>query len=81
MMEIDNSNDRFQEVLLLPEKPEYTASKSEKSNSQKIEKGDIKFENYSTSYPGQKRPSLTNLNFMVKEGSLLGVIGLIVIYF
>ena len=73
MMETKNSNDRFQEALLLPERSETTQSKTEKSDPI----GHVKFENYSAVYPGQKYPSLQNLNFELANGSLLGVIGLV----
>ena len=74
MMETKNSNDRFQEALLLPERTETSGSKIEKLDS---EIGHIKFENYFAVYPGQKHPSLKNLNFELANGSLLGVIGLV----
>ena len=74
LMETKNSNDRFQEALLLPERPETSGSKFEKLDS---EIGHIKFENYFAVYPGQKHPSLKNLNFELANGSLLGVIGLV----
>ena len=77
MMEINNSNDRFQEVLLLPEKSKKTTSKTDQSDS---EIDVIKFENYSAIYPGQTNPSLKNLNFEIKKGSLVGVIGLALIH-
>ena len=67
-----NSNNRFQEALLLSERPEMPTSKTEKSD---FEIGHIKFENYFAVYPGQKHPSLKNLNFEIANGSLLGVIG------
>ena len=35
----------------------------------------LRFTNYSARYPGQSKPSLKNLNFEIKSGSLLGVIG------
>ena len=74
LMETKNSNDRFQEALLLPERSETTKSKTEKSDPRI---GHVKFENYSAVYPGQKHPSLQNLNFELANGSLLGVIGLV----
>ena len=77
LMETKNSNDRFQEALLLPERSETTKSKTEKSDPRI---SDVKFENYSAVYPGQKHPSLQNLNFELANGSLLGVIGLILNY-
>ena len=73
LMEIKNSNNRFQEALLLPERPETPTPETEKVNS-KI--GHIKFENYSAVYPGQKHPSLQNLNFEIENGTLLGVLGM-----
>ena len=36
-----------------------------------------KFINYAARYPGQSKPSLKKLNFEIKYGSLLGVIGTI----
>ena len=74
MMETKNSNDRFQEALLLPERPKTPASKIEKVDSEIVH---IKFENYFAVYPGQKHPLLKNLNFELANGSLLGVIGLV----
>ena len=77
MMEINNSNHRIQEVLLLPEKTEKRTSKTEELD-QRIRH--IKFESYSAIYPGQTHPSLKSLNFEIQEGSLLGVIGLVMIH-
>ena len=34
-----------------------------------------RFVNYAARYPGQSKPSLEKLNFEIKYGSLLGVIG------
>ena len=70
-MEMKNSIDRFQEALLLPERP--PTPKTENLDS-KI--GHITFENYSAVYPGQKYPKLHNLNFKIENGTLLGVIGM-----
>ena len=72
-MEIKNSNDRFEEALLLPERPE-TKRKNHLTKSENITT--IKFDNYSAVYAGQENPSLENLNFEISTGSLLGVIGL-----
>ena len=70
-MEIKNSIDRFQEALLLPERPPTSETKNAYS---KIDH--IMFENYSAVYPGQKYPQLHNLNFEIENGTLLGVIGM-----
>ena len=75
MMEVKNSNDRFEEALLLPERPETKQNTHlTKSDSKNI--STIKFDNYSAVYAGQENPSLENLNFEISTGSLLGVIGL-----
>ena len=81
LMEIKNSNDRFQEALLLPEKS-IIESEPKKSDFKNIKLSTItesnsntKFEQYSAIYPGQEKPSLLNLNFEISDGTLLGVIG------
>ena len=74
MMEIKNSNDRFEGALLLPERPETKRKNKHLTKSEIITT--IKFDNYSAVYAGQENPSLENLNFEISTGSLLGVIGL-----
>ena len=57
-------------MLLMPERQ--VAVKPISQNS--IFTG-AKFVNYAARYLGQSKPSLKKLNFEIKDGSLLGVIG------
>ena len=43
--------------------------------TEEIEHSEIKFENYSTKYPGANHDSIQNLNFTLAQGKMLGVIG------
>ena len=70
MLEAINSNNRCQHMLLMPERQVAVKPISQKS----IFTG-AKFVNYAARYPGQSKPSLKKLNFEIKYGSLLGVIG------
>ena len=59
-------NERVKDVLLLPEKLETPADKLQK---------DLKVTDVSARYPNQKCEALQKLNFELKEGELLGVLG------
>lgn len=59
-------NERVKEVLLLPEKLDSTPGSLSK---------ELKITNVSARYPNQKCVSLQDLNFELKEGQLLGVLG------
>ena len=57
-------------MLMMPER-----QVAFKPISQKSIFTSARFVNYAARYPGQSKPSLKKLNFEIKYGSLLGVIG------
>ena len=59
-------NERVKDVLLLPEKLDFSDGKLQK---------DLKITGVSARYPNQKCEALQKLNFELKEGELLGVLG------
>ena len=59
-------------MLLMPER-----QVTVKPITQKPISASSRFINYAARYPGQSKPSLKKLNFEIKYGSLLGVIGTI----
>ena len=69
--ETKSCNQRFQDALLLPERQ--TTKHDPESSSARP--GYARFQNYSAVYPGSTQPSIKNLDFEIKKGSLLGVIG------
>ena len=69
--ETKSCNQRFQDALLLPER-QTTKHDPEGSSARP---GYARFQNYSAVYPGSTQPSIKNLDFEIKKGSLLGVIG------
>lgn len=38
-------------------------------------KGDIKFKNFTFTYPGSEKPALKNINIHIKPGEIIGVVG------
>ena len=59
-------NERVKDVLLLPEKLDVSDGKLQKN---------LKVTDVSARYPNQKCEALQKLNFELKEGELLGVLG------
>ena len=64
-------NARVKEALMLPEKDVEADTLAQK----KTENVQISLRNYSALYPGNQKPSLADINFELKQGELLGVIG------
>ena len=68
--ETKSCNQRFQDALLLPERQ--TAKRDPESGARP---GYARFDDYSAVYPGSTKPSIKHLDFEIKQGSLLGVVG------
>ena len=66
------SSERMEEVLLANEDLEIHSSGQ--SNTRKLE-GDLRFENVSFHYPGNREPILDNVSFHVASGEKLAIMG------